>query len=92
MSQRRVHLWIRGHVQGVNYRSSTRPQGNLVGLTGWVRNMPDGRVEVVAEGSEESLQQLIIWCRRGPEWAEVEEVEVRWENQTGEFSRFGIAW
>jgi len=92
MVLRRVHLWVRGHVQGVNYRSSTRQQGLLLGLTGWVRNRPDGRVEVVAEGEEGALQQLIAWCRRGPEWAQVEEVEVRWETFTGEFQRFGIAW
>jgi len=92
MRQRRAHLWVRGHVQGVNYRSSTRQQGILLGLTGWVRNLPDGQVEVVAEGDEAAVQQLIAWCRRGPQWAEVESVEVRWEEYGGEFQRFGIAW
>jgi len=88
----RAHLWIRGHVQGVNYRSSTRQQAMLLGLTGWVKNLRGGQVEVVAEGNEDALKELVSWCRRGPEWATVEEVKVRWEDYTGEFSRFGIAW
>ncbi len=92
MSQRRVHLWVRGYVQGVGYRAAVRQRGALLGLSGWVRNLPDGRVEIVAEGDEGALQQLIAWCNRGPEMAEVEAVEVRWEAYTGELQRFGIAW
>jgi acylphosphatase len=92
MAQRRVHLWVRGYVQGVGYRAHARQQATLLGLTGWVKNLPDGQVEVVAEGDEATLQRLIAWCRRGPEMAEVESVEVRWEHHTGEFNRFGIGW
>lgn len=92
MAPRRVHLWVGGYVQGVGYRANARQHGALLGLTGWVKNLPDGQVEIVAEGDEAALQLLIAWCRRGPEMAEVESVEVRWEPYTGEFKRFGIGW
>lgn len=92
MALRRVHLWIRGYVQGVNFRYYTRQQAQRLGLNGWVRNLPDGRVEVLAEGEEEALQALIAWCQRGPSLAEVEGVEVQWEPYRGDLSRFGIAW
>jgi len=92
MAHRRVHLWVRGYVQGVGYRANARQQGTLLGLTGWVKNLPDGQVEIVAEGDEVALQRLIAWCKRGPEMAEVESVDVRWEPPSGEFKRFGIGW
>ncbi len=92
MAPRRVHLWVRGYVQGVGYRSNVRQQATLLGLAGWVRNLPDGQVEIVAEGDEATLQRLIAWCQRGPEWAEVESVDVRWEPYAGDLKRFGIAW
>lgn len=92
MTQKRIHLWISGYVQGVNFRYYTRQQATLLGLAGWVRNLPDGRVEVVAEGAEDQLQELMDWCHHGPSYAEVAGVEVRWEPYRGEFSRFVIAW
>jgi len=92
MARKRVHLWISGYVQGVNFRHYTRQRATLLGLTGWVKNLSNGQVEVVAEGEEEALQDLIEWCHRGPSLAEVERVEVRWEPYQGEFSHFGIAW
>lgn len=92
MARRRVHLWIRGDVQGVGFRQHTRAQASALGLTGWVRNLADGRVEVLAEGEEEGLRALVEWCQRGPAMAEVTGVEVRWEPYRGEFERFSIAW
>lgn len=92
MTQKRVHLWISGYVQGVSFRYYTRREAALLGLAGWVRNLPDGRVEVVAEGAEGQLQELIDWCHHGPSQAGVSGVEVRWEPYQGEFSRFVIAW
>jgi len=92
MAPKRAHLWIRGYVQGVNFRHYTRQQAGLLGVTGWVKNLPDGRVEVVAEGEEGAVQALVAWCQHGPPMAEVEEVEVRWEPYRGEFSRFAIGW
>ncbi len=92
MSPKRVHLWIRGYVQGVGFRHHARQQAMLRGLTGWVKNLPDGQVEIVAEGDEKSLEDLVDWSRRGPEMAEVESVDVQWEPYRGEFRRFGIGW
>ncbi len=76
MSGRRVHLQIRGLVQGVSYRASTRAQALSLGLTGWVRNLPNGDVEAVAEGPTEAVEALVRWCRVGPEEARVTSVAV----------------
>ena len=79
-----------GQVQGVNFRSSTKVEADALGLTGWVRNCPDGSVEVVIEGPRNTVQQLVDWCRRGPSWARVDGVTVEWHAATGEFSGFKI--
>ena len=92
MAQKRAHLWISGYVQGVGYRQHARQYASTLGLTGWVRNLPDGRVEAIAEGEEGPLQAFIAWCQRGPSMAEVESVDVRWEPYQGEFTRFSLAW
>lgn len=84
----RAHLLISGKVQGVWYRHSTVVQAKRLNLTGWVCNLPDGRVEVVAEGTTEALQQLVAYCHEGPPLAHVQEVQVHWDTATGEFSDF----
>lgn len=89
---RRVHITVSGRVQGVFFRANTQEVAQRLGLSGYVRNLPDGRVEVVAEGEEGALQRLVDWCHRGPPLARVERVEVRWENPTGEFSGFHIRY
>jgi acylphosphatase len=73
---RRVHLWISGRVQGVFFRSTTRAQAQARGLTGWVRNAPDGRVEAEVQGASAAVEQLIAECRDGPPAARVTEVHV----------------
>ena len=78
MSLVRAHLWISGRVQGVFYRVSTGEKGNELGLTGWVRNLVDGRVEAVAEGEENDVRSLIDWCHVGSPMARVDHVEVQW--------------
>ncbi len=88
----RVHIYVSGRVQGVFYRSNTRRKALELGLTGWVRNLPDGRVEAVVEGEEEQVEKLIQWCRRGPPLAVVTGLEVAREPPTGEFKTFGIRW
>lgn len=88
----RVHLYVSGRVQGVFFRSNTRRRALELGLTGWVRNLPDGRVEVVAEGEEARVEEFVKWCRRGPPRAAVTGLEVRREPATGEFGTFGIRW
>lgn len=87
----RVRLIVHGRVQGVFFRANTQREAQRLGLSGWVRNLPDGSVEAVAEGERPILEELIAWCRRGPEHALVEEVELLWEEPQGERPGFRIA-
>ena len=76
MSRRRIHVILAGQVQGVFFRRSTVQEAERLGLAGWVRNTPDGRVELEAEGAEEALDALLAFCRRGPPRARVDELVV----------------
>jgi acylphosphatase len=84
MSDARVRAVIRGRVQGVFFRAETRDRARSLGLSGWVRNVPDGSVEAVFEGERERIESILDWCRRGPGLAEVEDVDVDWEQPRGE--------
>lgn len=86
----RVRLLIRGRVQGVYYRASTRERARELGVVGWVRNLADGRVEALAEGPRDTLEQLVAWCEQGPPAARVSAVEPRWSEASGEFDDFRI--
>ena len=86
----RAHLYISGTVQGVFFRAHTRSIAQGLNLTGWVKNLPDGRVEVTAEGTRDRIMEFIRWCHKGPAMASVDSVEVYWEEATGEFMDFGI--
>ena len=83
------YLLIRGRVQGVYYRASAKDMARKNGLTGWIRNTPDGHVEAVASGTEEQLELFINWCRQGPQGARVTDVEVRVVDEV-EFDAFRI--
>lgn len=85
-----VHLLISGFVQGVGFRHGTKRKAEELGLSGWVRNTQNNMVEVTAEGPKEKLEKLIEWCNKGPWLAEIERVNVVWEEATGEFSSFEI--
>lgn len=89
--QRRVHAFIEGRVQGVGYRYYARERAEELGLCGWVRNVHDGRVEVLVEGEDERVSEFLEWCRGGPPSAIVRGVQVDEERPTGEFSSFVIA-
>lgn len=73
----RVELRVRGRVQGVGYRWAAREQACLLGLRGWVRNQPDGSVLLVAQGADDAVEALALWCAQGPARARVERVERR---------------
>jgi len=88
----RARIIVSGLVQGVFYRATMQEVARSLGVTGWVRNLPDGRVEAVAEGDEEAVKKLIEWAWRGPPLARVENVEVKWEDYRGEFRDFYIRW
>ena len=80
-----LHFFVTGRVQGVFFRMHTRQQAQLYNLTGWVRNLPDGRVEGVASGDETGLKNFRAWLQQGPELARVADVEV----EELEFEEFG---
>ena len=92
MARARIHCLIAGRVQGVAYRAHTQRAAIDLGLTGWVRNCPDGRVELVAEGDQEALNQLISWCHQGPPAAHVTRVEPQWEPATNAYLTFEIRY
>jgi len=92
MSEKRLHAFISGRVQGVGFRAFTERKANLYGLSGWVRNLPDGRVEVVAEGDEILLKEFLKDLKKGPPLARVDHIEVHWEEPTGEFFDFTIRY
>jgi acylphosphatase len=91
MGQKRIQLVIRGQVQGVYFRASAQREARQLGLTGWVRNRPDGAVEIIAEGEEDQVKDLLNWSQRGPATARVDMVETRWRSYTGEFAEFRIS-
>ena len=86
----RAHLHISGIVQGVGYRYHCRRQAHGLGLVGWVRNLPDGRVEAVLQGTREQVEAMIKWCYRGPSEAQVSGIDVSYEEASDEFRDFGI--
>ena len=90
MASFRGHVFISGRVQGVSFRYAALRQAVRVGVTGFVRNLTDGRVELVCEGGAEGVRQMVDWCNAGPPGALIEDVVVAWEYPTGEFPSFEI--
>jgi acylphosphatase len=86
----RLHLIVSGRVQGVGFRFSAYDEAKQLALAGWVRNLPGGEVEIVAEGSRENLQMLEAWAHLGPPSAHVTAVREEWLDSTGEFTDFRI--
>lgn len=84
----RVHLVVSGRVQGVFFRGATVDEARRLGVAGWVRNLPDGRVEVLAEGERGALEALVAFCRRGPPAARVDDVEATWSAFAGDLGAF----
>lgn len=87
---KQAHLFITGSVQGVGFRQFVKWQARKLGLKGWVKNLPDGRVEAVVVGENEHVDQLIAHCRTGPFLAKVKLVEVGWEESLEEYSTFEV--
>ncbi len=89
---KRVHVHISGRVQGVFFRAETQRAAVGFNATGWVRNVPDGRVEAVFEGEDENVDKMLAWCHIGPRAARVENVTVKEEPYTGDFQDFSIKY
>lgn len=83
---------VSGVVQGVFFRAHTRERARSLNLPGWVRNLSDGTVEVVAEGPEDVLSRFVEWCHKGPAGARVDGVEIDWGSATGELREFDIRY
>ncbi len=88
----RAHVFVEGRVQGVNFRAYTRDRARQARVEGWVKNLSDGRVEAVFEGSRSAVQNLVSWCYSGPSSARVDRVQVQWEQPTGKEGGFSIVW
>jgi acylphosphatase len=88
----RLHVIIAGRVQGVFFRASTRDEARARGLAGWVRNLPDGRVEALFEGDKRLLDNMLAWCRQGPSYSYVDRVEVEWQAHVGDLVDFRIVY
>jgi acylphosphatase len=86
----RVHIWVRGYVQGVGFRAHVEYYGSLLGVTGWVRNVGYDTVETVAEGTRAQTEKFIEMVKQGPRASRVDEARVEYETVTGEFEGFGV--
>ncbi|WP_303722353.1 acylphosphatase [Malonomonas rubra] len=90
MSQTRASIRVTGRVQGVWFRQSTKNMADQLGLTGWVRNNPDNSVSAVFEGPRETVKKAIEWCKHGPDLAFVDELQIEWQEATGEYELFHV--
>ena len=90
VTQKRLEIVVSGRVQGVWFRASTREEALRLGLRGWVRNLPDGRVEAVFEGAVPALEQMLAWCKTGPRGARVERADARWAEPADDLDGFSV--
>jgi acylphosphatase len=90
--KKRVHITISGKVQGVFFRANTKQKADQLGLSGWVRNTPDGTVEAVFEGDAHSLDEMVRWCHHGPSLAQVQNVKVEQQQTSNRFDGFSIKY
>ena len=88
----RAHVLVSGIVQGVFFRANTAEKAKELSLLGWVKNLPDGRVEAVFEGEKEKIEEIIDWLKSHPGMSKVEKVEVDWQEAKGDFENFEIRY
>lgn len=87
---KRIHLVIKGRVQGVSFRAFTKHQADKIQLRGFVRNLPNGDVEIVAEGDEIKLRHFAVMLEKGPPNASVSSVDIKWLEPKNDFDKFYI--
>lgn len=90
MTEVRAAVVIRGRVQGVWFRQSTKQTADRFAVTGWVRNNPDLSVQAVFEGQRAAVQAVLDWCQCGPEQAQVEKVQIEWQAASGQYRDFRV--
>ncbi len=88
----KAHVIVSGRVQGVFFRFETQNVARKYNVNGWVRNIPDGKVEAVFEGEKENVNKVIEFCKRGPSGAKVTGIEINWQDYEGEFKDFEIRY
>jgi len=84
------HVFVSGFVQGVGYRQFIKWSARKIGLTGWVKNLPDNRVEAVFSGSENQIEKIISICKKGPFLSEVKDVSINFEDREIAYNSFDI--
>lgn len=89
-STQRAHIFIEGRVQGVGFRYFTKTNAQKIGLTGWVKNRADGRVEAIFEGPKEEVLTMIEQCQKGPRASEVNNIDLKWEEVDSTINSFQI--
>ena len=92
MAKQRVRLFIKGKVQGVFFRQALKVMAKKNNVTGWVRNLKDGRVEAILEGDDVDVSTLVEWCHAGSANARVEDIDIKNEKYSGEFSKFEVLY
>ena len=88
----RVHIFVSGKVQGVFFRENTRKKAAEFRLSGFVRNLQNGKVEAIFEGKKEKIEKIIQWIKKGPETVQIKNIEINWQNYQGEFKSFEIRY
>jgi len=88
----RVHIVVSGRVQGVFFRAKTQEKAKDLGVTGWVKNLSEDRVEAVFEGERAKVEQMVEWAKKGPSGAIVNDLDLSWEEYRGEFTNFEIRY
>ena len=88
----RAHIVVSGRVQGIFFRAETQEKAKDLGVTGWVKNLSEDRVEAVFEGERAKVEQMIEWAKKGPSGAIVNDLDLSWEEYQGEFSNFEIRY
>jgi len=89
-TMKRIDITVTGRVQGVAFRHHTCCRAEALNLVGWVRNLPDGSVRMVAEGPADRLEQLLVWAERGPDHARVDTCRHLWQDPIGDFTAFRV--
>ena len=88
--RKRVEINVFGNVQGVFFRQGVKNKADELGVSGFVKNLEDGSVKIIAEGEEDKLEKLIDWCKNSPGFAEVKEVKIDWLEAENKFNDFRI--
>ena len=88
----RVHIYASGLVQGVFFRDNTRQKAQELGVFGWIKNLPDGKVEIIVEGEKKKVKELIEWIKEGPGLVRIDNLDLEEEDYQGEFESFGIKY